>query len=221
MDTGSHPRDILMNANDRNSWWGPSAFDTTHIMVLNYIYTLPFLKDNKALTGKLLGGWQISGITQFQTGAPYSVVSGDDIAGVGSLGNINDTGGNGQLWMANGDPKILHQFAAKGATDTNQWFATKNPDGSPIFTRPAPGTFAPAGMRNMIKNPGFQNWNIGLFKRFAINERAGFQFRAEGYNFINHPNWDRANFTPTSTSFGKVTNKTSERNLQLSLRFYF
>ena len=71
---------------------------------------VPFLRNSNTLTGKLLGGWQISGITQFQTGTPCSVVSGDDMAGVGSLGNINDCGGSGQLWVMNGDPKILHNF---------------------------------------------------------------------------------------------------------------
>jgi len=52
------------------------------------------------------------------------------------------------------------------------------------------------------------------------------QFRAEGYNFINHPNWGGTsgggvNFNPTSATFGKVTTKGSERNLQLSLKYYF
>jgi hypothetical protein len=72
-----------------------------------------------------------------------------------------------------------------------------------------------------VHNPGFQNWNVGLYKKFAINERAGFQFRAEAFDAFNHPNWNGADFNPTSATFGKVTAKSNERNLQLSLRFYF
>ena len=78
------------------------------------------------------------------------------------------------------------------------------------------------GIRNEIYNPGFNNWNLGLFKKFALNERFGFQFRAEAFDAFNHPNWGGANFNPTSAGFGKITGKTGDvRNLQLSLRFYF
>jgi hypothetical protein len=74
---------------------------------------------------------------------------------------------------------------------------------------------------------------MGLFKSFPINEKRGFQFRAEAYNVWNHPNWGGASgggvqFNPTNlATFGKVLTKgggssgSGERNLQLSLRFYF
>jgi hypothetical protein len=81
--------------------------------------------------------------------------------------------------VVNGNPTILGQFAANGSSDPRQWFATKNPDGSPIFTAPASGTFNLQRVRDIIYQPGFQNWNLGLFKAFPINERMGFQFRAE------------------------------------------
>jgi len=115
-------------------------------------------------------------------------------------------------------------------------FVTKNPDGTPIFTAPAPGTFNTQRVRDLIYQPGFQNWNLGLFKSFPIGERSGVQFRAEAFNFINHPNWgggsggipgtNAVNFDPTSSNFGKVTTKGGgvgggERNIQLSLRVYF
>jgi hypothetical protein len=80
-----------------------------------------------------------------------------------------------------------------------------------------------------INGPGFQNWNISLHKNFPINERAGFEFSTDAYNFINHPNWAQIGQTggldlnPTSGTFGRVTQKsaTNPRQLQVALRFYF
>jgi hypothetical protein len=220
MDDGSNQRDVVPYAYDTRMLWGPSEFDARHVFIVNYIYTLPFFRDTSKLSGKLLGGWQVSGITQFQTGTPCGVAKDNDYAGVGLDANFG-CGKSGQYWVVNGNPNIVGSFGSTG-----QWFATKNSDGTSIFTPPASGTFNPQRVRDIIYQPGFQNWNLGLFKAFPINERAGFQFRAEAFNFINHPNWGGVSgggveFDPTNANFGKVTSKGSERNIQLSLRFYF
>jgi hypothetical protein len=75
----------------------------------------------------------------------------------------------------------------------------------------------------MIYNPGFENYNLGLFKNFQIHESVGVQFRAEAYDALNHPNWNGPGNDPTNlTTFMKVTGKNGDvRNLQLSLRFHF
>jgi hypothetical protein len=229
-DDGSNQRDVVPDTYDTSMLWGPSEFDARHMLVLNYLYELPFFKNSTALTGKLLGGWQISGVTQFQTGLPCGVAGATDSAGVGLDSNFG-CGVNGQYWVVNGNPKIIGTFGPKG-----QWFATTNPDGSPIFTKPAPGTFNTQRVRDLIHQPGYQNWNLGLFKNFRIDEQRGFQFRAEAFNFINHPNWcggsgcngtTNIGLNPANlNTFGKVLTKGGgvgggERNLQLSLRFYF
>jgi predicted heme/steroid binding protein len=220
MDSGSNQRDIIPDTYDASNMWGPSEFDARHVFVANYIYELPFFKNQNNLAGKALGGWQISGITQFQTGTPCNVGVGTDYAGVGQDGSLC---GIGQFWNMNGSPSVVGGFAANGAKDPNFWFTTTNPDGSPIFTKPATGTFVTQqGIRDVIHSPGFSNWNVGLFKKFAITERTGLQFRAEAFDVFNHPNLSGANFNPTSSSFGKVTGKTGDvRNMQLSLRLYF
>jgi hypothetical protein len=225
MDDGSNQRDVIPNTYDPRMMWGPSEFDARHILVFSYLYDLPFFKNRSNLSGKLLGGWQISGVTQFQTGQPCGAAHASDYAGVGLDSNFG-CGVNGQYWTVNGVPKIIGTFGSSG-----QWFSTKNPDGSSIFVVPANGTFNHARVRDLIYQPGFQNWNLGLFKSFPVDEQRGFQFRAEAFNFINHPNWGGGsgggvNFDPTSANFGKVTTKGGgvgggERNLQLSLRFYF
>jgi hypothetical protein len=221
-DDGSAQRDIIPNTYDAHNLWGPSVFDVHHILAINYLYELPFFRDHNRLSGKLLGGWQVSGITQFQTGTPCTVLSNNDYAGVGVDGNLDTCGGAGQYWNMKGSPSLPHQFAYNGAGDPAQWFSVTNADGSPVFRAPAPGTFTTQSVRNQIFNPGFQNWNIGLYKKFPVTEHTGFQFRAEAFDAFNHANWSGANFNPTSSSFGKITSKTGDvRNLQLSLRFFF
>jgi hypothetical protein len=225
MDNGSNQRDVVPNTYDPQVLWGPSEFDARHIFVFNYLYDLPIFKNHSSLSGKLLGGWQISGVTQFQAGLPCGVAGGSDYAGVGLDSNFG-CGVNGQYWAVSGTPRIIGTFGSSG-----QWFATTNSDGSKIFSQPPAGTFNTQRVRDLIYQPGFQNWNLGLFKAFPIDEQRGFQFRAEAFNFINHPNWGGGsgggvNFNPTSSTFGKVTTKGGgvgggERNLQLSLRFYF
>jgi hypothetical protein len=225
-DDGSNQRDVIPNTYDAHNLYGPSEFDARHVFIANYLYELPFFRGQTNFAGKVLGGWQLSGITQFQTGNPCGVAGSSDYAGVGLDANYG-CGVNGQYWFVNGKPSILGQFAAGGSRDPAQWFAVTNPDGSRIFTQPPAGTFNTSQhVRGLIYQPGFANWNMGLFKRFPVNERLGFQFRAEAFNVFNHPNWGGSSgggvdFNPTSATFGKVTNKGSERNMQLSLRFYF
>src|SRR5262249_29827940 len=89
-DNGSAQRDVIPNAYDDSFLWGPSAFDTRHVLVLNWVYDLPFFKDQSRLSGKVLGGWKFTGVTQFQTGTPITIQTGDDIAGVGA-GSGNQT----------------------------------------------------------------------------------------------------------------------------------
>jgi hypothetical protein len=231
MDNGSNQRDVVPDTYNTSMLWGPSEFDARHIVTINYLYQLPLFRKQSGFAGRALGGWQISGITQFQTGLPCSVAAANDYAGVGLDSNFG-CGVNGQYWVVNGNPKIIGTFGPSG-----QWFATTNPDGSAIFTAPAPGTFNTQRVRDLIYQPGFQNWNMGLFKTIPVNERLRFQFRAEAYNVWNHPNWcsnsgcngtTNIGLNPTNTAtFGKVLSKGSgssgqgERNLQLSLRLEF
>jgi Carboxypeptidase regulatory-like domain/TonB-dependent Receptor Plug Domain len=218
MDSGSNVRDVVPNTYDTSFLWGPSEFDARNNVVASFLYKLPIFSNQKGFAGQVLGGWEVSSLLQFQSGSPCSVAGSNDYAGVGLDSNFG-CGVNGQYWVKNGDPKILGNFGSAG------WFAT-TAGGSPIFTPPPAGTFNTQLVRDIIYQPGFNNWNFGLFKSFPIRESMGLQFRAEAFNFLNHPNWGGSsgggvNFNPTSSTFGEVTNKGSERNIQLSLRFYF
>jgi Carboxypeptidase regulatory-like domain/TonB-dependent Receptor Plug Domain len=231
MDDGSNYRDIVPDTYNTTNLWGPSEYDARHAVVINYLYDLPFFRNQNELIGKVIGGWQLSGSAQFQTGQPCGVGANNDYAGVGEVGSFGcgTNTSEGQFWVMNGTPRMLKQFAGYTG-QTGQYISTTNPDGSPIYTQPAAGTFnLQKGVRDNIYGPGFQNWNLSLKKKFPINERAGVEFNAEAYNFINHPNWAQIgqagglNLTPTAGTFGQVTAKstTNPRNLQVGLRFYF
>jgi Carboxypeptidase regulatory-like domain len=214
-DDGSNQRDVIPDTYNAHFLWGPSEFDTRHIFAFNYLYQLPFYKNQTNLTGKALGGWQISGIVQYQTGQPCSVAHATDYVGVGLDSNFS-CGVNGQYWVKNGNVTYPKTFGTTG-----QWFSATG-----VFTAPPAGTFNTQNVRNIIYQPGFQNWNVGLFKVIPATERVRFQFRAEAFNIWNHPNWGGSsgggvNFDPLSSSFGRVTSKGSERNIQLSLKVEF
>jgi hypothetical protein len=225
LDNGSNYRDIAEDTYNTSNLWGPSEYDTRHILVINYQYHLPFFKDQTKLTGKLLGGWDIVGQAQFQTGTPCGVGANTDYAGVSStdLGSLG-CGSEGQFWVENGTPNITGGFAGPVTNSSSPtWFNLTNANGTPIFTKPALGTFnLQPGVRDSIYGPGLQDWNVSLFKKFAVKESSAFEFRAEAYDFINHPNWSGENINPTSSQFGMITSKTGlQRTLQLGLRFNF
>jgi hypothetical protein len=222
MDNSSNYRDILPDSYDTTGLWGPSEYDTRDMTVVNFLYALPFFKNQNELDGKLLGGWQLSGNVQFQTGVPCGIGNNQDYAGVGEYGSFG-CGNEGQFFQMNGRPKLLKQFAGYGVA-TNKWFSTTNPDGSTIFTPPTANTFVHTpGVRDSVYQPGFQNWNLNMKKNFPINEKTGFEFKVDAYNFINHPNWAAPQLNPTSGTFGEVTAKTTTnpRTLQAGLDYRF
>jgi len=144
-----------------------------------------------------------------------------DYAGVGEYGSFG-CGSQGEFWVMSGAPKILHQFAGYGGT--GKYFSTTNSDGSPIFTPPAQGSFnLQQGVRDSIYQPGYQDWNLSLKKKFALSNKASMEFTADAYNFINHPNWSGPNLNPTSGQFGEVTGKSASnpRTLQIGLHLAY
>jgi hypothetical protein len=89
------------------------------------------------------------------------------------------------------------------------------------FARPALGRFGNAGL-NILRGPGFSNWDLAVFKNVALFERrVNTQLRVEAFNFPNHPNLNNPNSNPRGGFFGVITGKSGERNLQLGLKVTF
>jgi len=231
MDNGSNYHTIVPDTYNTSNLWGPSEFDVRQVFIVNYLYVLPFFKGQHTLVGKVAGGWEISGNTQLQTGFPCSVGVANDYAGVGETGSFNceppniPTGSVGQFWVQHGGVRHLGKFAGPtGAAGSPQWFATTTGAGTPLWTAPPAGTFnLQHGIRDNVYAPGLVNWNIAMIKAFPVFKENGFEFRAEAYNFPNHPNLNSPNYTPTSPTFGEVTGKTTSnfRTLQVGLRYQF
>src|SRR5207244_2623463 len=143
---------------------------------------------------------QLIEVSQWRTGTPFTISTGDDFAGAGP-------GSGSQFWVVNGPVPLLGQFngAAALTATSPSWIPLSKPgqtcaapftDASACyFTRPASGTYAPAGVRNIFRGPHDQNHNLALFKDVAIGERQRIQFRAEAFNWLNHPNWVAATQT--------------------------
>src|SRR5262249_2997072 len=189
----------------------------THLFNVHYVYELPLWRKQDTTIGKVLGGWQVSGVTYFQSGAPFSVWRGDDYAGVG------DT--TAQPWNLVGDPSVANPSFSQGrSVDQNFWFSPA------AFARPTNGTWGTAG-RNTdgLRAPWFQEWDIALFKNVPMGGSRRLQFRLEAFNFINHPNLGNPSagspygvvIDPASADFGRVLTKTGERNVQLGVKFSF
>ena len=219
-DNGSNYRDIVPDTYYNLNLWGQADFNIKSALLINYDYLLPFFKGRHGFAGEVLRGWELSGADQMQTGTPSSVAYSTDYAGVGEQGSMSNAG---QFWPHTVVPGRPKQFAGPtGGVGSPQWFHTTS-SGAAVFTAPAQGTFTTqAGVRNLVNNPGLQDWNLSAIKTFPINESNAFEFHAEVYDFINHPNLGSANFNPTSSQFGEVTGKTGlVRTIQVGVKYRF
>ncbi|MCZ2078198.1 MAG: hypothetical protein LC130_24770 [Bryobacterales bacterium] len=176
---------------------GLSNFDRRHMLIASYIWELPFARNLRGWQRKALHGWQISGITNFQTGNPFSIGISPDRAG---------TGGGGQRADIVSPVTVSKQKLA--------WFSTGS------FALPALGAFGNSG-RNIITGPGINNWDLSFSKRTDLRENIALQFRAEFFNLFNHTQWSGVGSTLAAGTFGQVTSARDPRITQFGLRLLF
>ncbi len=176
---------------------GLSNFDRRHVFVASYVWEIPFASGMSGWQRKALHGWQVSGITNFQSGNPFSVGISPDRAG---------TGAGGQRAALLGPVTQAKEKLA--------WFSTSS------FGLPALGTFGNSG-RNILVGPGIHNWDLTFSKRTELAENVALQFRAEFFNIFNHTQWSGVGATLGSGTFGQVTGARDPRITQLGLRLTF
>jgi hypothetical protein len=188
--------------------YGLASFDRRQILTINYVYDLPFWKEQRGVVGHVLGGWELSGITQFQAGLPIDpgLSTGKDPAGLGTVLS-SSVSASRPNWACNPNDGAPHTRFA--------WFNT-----SCLVDLTANGLPGNAG-RSIIRGPGFQGWNVSLFKNVKFGERARFQFRAEAYNLFNHTNPNGISASVGSSTYGQITSYRDPRILQLGAKLYF
>ena len=187
---------------------GLSNFDVTHNFVASYTVPLPFdgYLPKKGLVYKLIGGWQVSGITTFATGLPITLSENDD----NSLSGTNAD-------LPNYNPKAGKLILNKNPRLGLPYF---NPD---LFSTEALGTFGNS-QRRFFHGPGLNNTDMALLKTFGFTEATKLEFRAEAFNVFNH-----AQFTTPSGNvnnpgvggIGYVNGAADPRIMQIALKLLF
>ena len=209
-DSSDRADGSFVNSYDLGSTRASSNFDQRHLVNLSYVYDLPFFT-RPGLMHTLLGGWQWSGLMTFQTGTPFTVVNGyyGDNAGVANgsgSGSYPDIVGN------------AHATAGLVSTGVVPGPLLYNPG---AFAEPTGLTFGDAG-RNILNNPSRTNFDMGLFKHFALHsETRALEFRAEGFNVFNHTQWSGVYNTLGSADFLYPSGAHNPRILQLGMKLLF
>jgi hypothetical protein len=210
-DSSDRSDSAFVNAYNFAANRASSNFDLRHNFEISYVYGLPFFKHADGLSRAVLGGWQISGITIAQTGTPFSVTNGTSFGDNAGVGNGFGTGSRPDLVA---DPRSGFSSSQDPTVSGPLWY---NPA---AYTTPTGLTFGNVG-RNTLNEPGRLNFDLGVFKRFAITERTGLDFRWENFNLFNHTQFNGIDSALGDSGFLHVNSAHLPRIMQFGLRFYF
>ena len=190
---------------------GPSSYDRANVGFVNFVYELPIFRNTTdKLLKTALGGWRLSGIVNFMSGAPLNLgVAGTNVASV-----IQNSGNRPNVNGAITYPKTA---AA--------WF---NPAVFSVPTGVGNDIYGNVPF-NAVRGPGRQNWNLSLFKSFVISEARGsrFELRADAFNAWNHTqfhgdvNTGGISVNAGAGNFGAVTSAFDPREFQLGAKLVF
>jgi hypothetical protein len=253
--TWAHSLDIASNANlgaqnggdfrdfrNPNAEYGNSDFDVRKRLVLSYMYDLPFGHEKKfaanvsGLSNALIGGWQIGGITSLSTGNWFTVTDALGFSNSDNGGNVGSSQRPDRVAdpfvagpvSANPDPACQSTISQGGSAADHvrtltTWF---NPC---AFANPPAGSFGNTG-RNTIQGPGYQIWDLTVFKHFKVGEKARMEFRSEFFNLFNHTNPQTAKSGPENANnatvrdgpgYGTLTAARPPRQLQFAIKIEF
>jgi outer membrane receptor protein involved in Fe transport len=178
-----------------------SSDDLRNRLVAAYVWNIPFGSTLTGLSGALLKGWQLSGITTLSTGSPIFI--GQD----GDTLNTDSTDIRPNL-VPGQDPTL-----PSSERTLARWFNTA------AFTR-ATTTYGNSP-RNPVVGPGRKVVDLSLAKAFRVAEGQQLQFRLEAFNAFNWVNWGNPNGTLGNVNFGVISSAGAAREMQLSLKYTF
>jgi hypothetical protein len=165
---------------------GRANFDRTHAFTGSFIWDMPFLRSSDSVIGRILGGWQLSGIFTAYSGTPIDFRAPE--ATLRAPGNVQRPNLNG------GDPEVFGDVGpGKLFFDTS------------VFSAPAQNTWGNMKRHDSINGPGFWNVDLSLAKRFRLTDRFTAELRADAFNAFNHANFANPNGNFGQATFGQVT----------------
>jgi hypothetical protein len=198
-----------------------SSQDVSQRLVISYVLDLPFGRGKKFLsgvngvTGKVVSGWGIDGITTFQRGFPLKIKAGqgNQLSGAGlGIGTLRPDVTPGCKTSVSGSP----------TSKLGGWFNTS------CFVEPAAWSFgSEPRVDATLRQQGITNFDWAVFKKTAIGEWGNIEFRTEFFNLFNHPQFGPPNTsccTANNPNFGHVTStigNAQARLIQFALKFEF
>jgi hypothetical protein len=183
---------------------GSLDFDRRHVLAVNYIWRLPTLANAGRLKQHVLGGWQVSGITRYNTGRRYSISAGTNTAIFGDQITLRADLVPGQ------DPNA----EPEGGRTAERWFNTA------AFARPATNQLGNSP-RSVLEGPGFFNTDVSVFKNFRFAKRYLLQVRGDSFNVFNKKNIRTVETNFTNSRFGQVTAYENQRIFQVGVKMQF
>ena len=202
---------------------GPSNFDVKHALAFSLFQDMhadraPLLRH---LGKTLTAGWQMLGIGTLETGSPFTVYSGIQQTGAGSMGTDRpDQVGTPVLSTSR---TVREDYFGRGANDAS-FFSI--PIGVPGGTGTNGGVFGTLG-RNTFRGPGLHNFDLALIKETPLLERAGaarvsLQFRAEFFNVFNIVNFGLPSNIVLGPGFGEISRTANNsRQIQFSVKMIY
>jgi Carboxypeptidase regulatory-like domain len=210
IDSASTFEEIQNPLNDRANR-SLSLFDARHRFVISYVWDLPVPKFSGARS-KVLNGWQVSGITTFQSGFPIRILSNDDA----ELMNSFD-------FNLPGKPDLIAPFKVLNPKKNGGFYFDTSAFADPVQSSTStPLQLLGNAGRAMCCGPGINSFDIALHKQTPITERVSTEFRVEFFNAFNHPQFQNpdGNFSD-GAYFGRVLHTRDPRQIQLALKLFF
>jgi hypothetical protein len=189
---------------------GLASFHLSHRWVNSAVYSLPFGPNKQflqeGLSSKILGGWQIAGITSAQSGFPFTVNLQGDTAGVGA--------GTGGIFIRPNAVDGVDWRLSDSERTTSRFFNTS------AFSAPAAGTFGNVG-KNTVIGPNMVNVDVVVSRDILFGETKKLQFRAEAFNVMNHSNYSIVGRLLNTPTFGRVLGQLDPRQIQFGAKLLF
>jgi hypothetical protein len=194
--------------------YGPTAYTRKNVFSANFVYYIPFFREQRGIAGHILGGFEVSGIVTAAGGLLLSPsTSSVDPGGLGLLAA-------GVVGPANRPDQIFNPNA--GAPHTRTSWLINGTGLQRAFANVPAGQYRPGNASiGSILGPGYQDWDLSVYKNIRIWDKVSLQLRGESFNTFNHTNWVGLTTNITSSAYGQITSAADARRLQLGAKVYF